>query len=165
MSDTSANDIEQRLIEKAPDSLLASLVEAVNTSKEDKERPGYTLQMGGLLVTGELIPNWVWASSLHNQAERAAGEALPGSPFKIWQEQLEAGRDEDAAVGDDEWKGMTKEEQDVHALQATPAFIHLRDARLLTQGTFIPGNGTLWRGRLSEVDAWFVGLLSTTPEN
>jgi hypothetical protein len=41
------------------------------------------------------------------------------------------------------------------------SFIHLKDARLVNAGTVVPGNrGMLWRGRLSSVIGFTIGVLS-----
>jgi hypothetical protein len=43
-------------------------------------------------------------------------------------------------------------------------FIHLREARVYGAGANpLPGNGMLWRGRLSDVAGWSFGLLGATP--
>lgn len=39
-------------------------------------------------------------------------------------------------------------------------FLHLRDARIFNGGIDpIPGNGTLWRGKISSVDGFFFGVV------
>lgn len=41
------------------------------------------------------------------------------------------------------------------------SFIHLKDARLVNAGTVVPGNsGMLWRGRLSSVIGFTIGVLT-----
>jgi len=41
------------------------------------------------------------------------------------------------------------------------SFIHLKDARLVNAGTVVPGNGgMLWRGRLSSVVGFTIGVLT-----
>ena len=41
------------------------------------------------------------------------------------------------------------------------SFIHLKDARVVNAGTVVPGNrGMIWRGRLSSVIGFTVGVLS-----
>lgn len=44
---------------------------------------------------------------------------------------------------------------------SSPSFIHLKEARLVNAGTVVPGNrGMLWRGRLSSVIGFTVGVLT-----
>jgi hypothetical protein len=40
-----------------------------------------------------------------------------------------------------------------------PAFIHLVEARVMTPGGGMPGEGMPWRGRLTSVDGWTFGTL------
>ncbi|WP_312945037.1 hypothetical protein [Stutzerimonas kunmingensis] len=46
-----------------------------------------------------------------------------------------------------------------------PSYIHLKGARLYNAGTVVPGdNGMLWRGRLSSIIGFTVGVLTTSAD-
>ena len=51
-------------------------------------------------------------------------------------------------------------DQDDDDAKPLPEFVHLRNARIFNGQTFIPTNyGVWWRGRIAEVDGWFLGTL------
>ena len=119
--------------------------------------------MQGLLVTGELISAWWWAAQLHEQQEAARGEQ-PKSENKTWREEFERRRDENV-IDDAAWEAMSREEREENLLRKTPGFFHLQGASVVSGELFIPTAGTLWRGRLSQVDAWFPGKVGSAPSS
>lgn len=41
-------------------------------------------------------------------------------------------------------------------------YIHLRDAKLLVDNRFVPASGTLWRGRISDITGFSLGILEVS---
>jgi hypothetical protein len=140
------------------DELLSLLVQACD---DGGFTTSLTVQSGGFLVGGLLISQ---SAYLRGQAEliRAAGD------------DADEGREAFAAAFDDLAEQQEQRSarrvarlQDGSALsepedEIRPAYLHLRDARLVG-----PGSRTatpFWRGRLDHIDAfWFGSLASGTP--
>jgi hypothetical protein len=121
-----------------------------------------TAQCGGCLVSGLLIGE---GDYLRGQAEliRAAGsepdpgrEAFAAACDDLAEQQEERSSRRVARLQD---AAATVEPED----EVRPAYLHLRDARLVGPGvrTATP----FWRGRLDHVDAfWFGSLTSSAPD-
>lgn len=128
------------------DWLLASIVRIV--TKTDSEII-LTLQVGGFLVSGHLV-------SSRKYIEGFGADMSAGFPDK-----------EEAAEVRDSCSKIAKE-MDLDQpgyIDNLGGFIHLRNAKLFGPGgSPIPSNhGVWWRGRLSEVQGFFLGSLSITP--
>lgn len=127
----------------ASDPVLGLRIFAVNT-EESGVGEYVTVLVGGLLISGQLVSPGNWF--------RDFGQAVTGGNTD------ELGHFEEiAAVWDDERPG--------EFLDDYPNYIHLRAARIwgAAQGA-IPTSedaGIPWRGRLSRVDAWFPGVVSS----
>lgn len=148
------------LTRKSPDSALAVFVGNTNERIEDREGKHLTLQMHGLLVSGELIPAWLWAKLHQDALEASRGEPVPDSVYVVWSEEEKEQRRKSAAISDTEWEELTEEEKKVQVFADAAAHIHLRGARILSGAGLVPTKGsTLWRGRLASVDGWFEGAL------
>jgi hypothetical protein len=127
-----------------PDDALRLLVHVVNDSGEFELGVPVTLQVSGTIVSGILIPHkayWEAFRALLQGAgspSREIGEAFTAPFF----EGIEAAK---------------QAEEDGVALPP-PNYIHLRDAVVWTPGVDQPLPKTLWRGRLSHVSAWSIGI-------
>ncbi|WP_305789849.1 hypothetical protein [Symbioplanes lichenis] len=127
-----------------PDSVLATYVALMDQLTERAE-PGIKLSLtvGGLVVTGELIPQWQWfaeVSALSNYED-----AFYTGMAEYVKEQSDLAH-EAVKVRD---AGHEVSHKQHLALSAPTKYIHLRNARVST------GNeGSLWRGRLSDVSGW-----------
>lgn len=100
---------------------------------------GITLNIGGVIVAGDLIGRTEWFRTL---IEENPGIENVMSAF------LESSEERDAEV---EEKGKPKYE----------SFIHLRNARYWSEAGSLPGaagRGVHWRGRIAEVDGWNLGV-------
>jgi hypothetical protein len=120
--------------------LLIGIVEG--TEKSDTRDHGnrtiaITLNVGGLLVSGELISSKTYMNEFMGGALRDKIKSVLGDHDELRREV------EDAPKGEDD-------------------SIHLRDARFLVPGQPpIPGvgDGVLWRGRVNSVEGFFLGRL------
>ena len=131
--------------EDAPsgDWLLEMLVGAAN------RQPGLafdlTLNVRGTVVTGTLIG----AKEFFEEYGRAMG--LAGLP------RLE---EDFRAVGEELQRALSALPEGAGPVPP-PHFVHLKDARMLTGPELVPTNrGVLWRGHLSSVDGFSVGVLA-----
>lgn len=140
-------------VQPAVDSFLRALVQLANDSGLSM---GLTLFVGGALISGQLVGGLLYFENFGREIENAirdsspdvdpAGPAGIGRAFAQWGEmyRLPAGGEEAA-----------------HEPRPEPSFIHLRDARILgPDGRLIPTNGGVWwRGRLTAVDGYSLGVL------
>jgi hypothetical protein len=133
-----------------PDDVLATYVETVNQAQEPvPEGLAVTLTVRGVVIAGELIPNWQWFDEVaqlpggqdSNYFELAS--ALK-EHARVASEALEA-----QSAGDE----LTDEQRT--ALGIRTAYIHLRNARVLAPGASAQRTHH-WRGRLSDVSGWSI---------
>lgn len=122
------------------DWLLTDLIDYANA--------GYsiaiTLTIGGTIVTGMLIGGSRWIDEFASVMHRGLSE----------------GSTADAAdqVRDGFLAYKVMYESPLIDTQTGPSFIHLRNARLVAPGGMVPrGEGTYWRGRLSQISGWNLG--------
>lgn len=131
---------------KGRDWLLARIVDQANSFGLEQ---GVTLSLGGTMITGTIIAHTTYfAESAENVAHwRINGENGDTLRQKLvdfyndwgakFAKQAGAPEDEEAPV---------------------PGYIHLRNARFLVPGGYIPSEGgMLWRGRLTSVDGFALG--------
>lgn len=150
---------------RVPDSILQALVGVTNNQTEPEEGTAMILTLAGSSVSGRVIPNWQWAQQMGAQLvesyRRAGGDPTNEAPgwaelMQIAQRAMEKGRDRRLTENDVN-AGEQGKEADSEPDPPTP-FIHLRDARIFIPGQEgMPGNGMLWRGRLSEIVGWSFG--------
>ena len=131
--------------EFVPDPMLRLLVQSANA--HGLELP-LTVHVHGALITGVLTSaETFWkktGSFLRSMTDAGeAGEALAGM------------MDSAASTQRDAW-GSHADGGDL----PIPRFIHLRDARTVTQAGLAPVGGIAWRGYLESVDGFSVGTLS-----
>lgn len=130
--------------EPKSDILLGVLVEAANKSGGSL---GITLLVHGAMVTGVLIGGEEFFEGVAGQLEDAlhenGEESSDGGLAAVFREQGTTLYGDPEALDD-----------------TTVAYIHLRDAQVY-QSTLsaIPTPGTWWRGWLSSVDGWILGVL------
>jgi hypothetical protein len=124
------------------DWFLASLVNIANSGPIEF---GITLQIGGLLVSGNLVNG-------ARYFEGFASEFAGGFPDAEIAENIRK------AI---ESHGVVYKPNDEDSKRSQPTFIHLREARFFnTAGKPVPVNkGVWWRGRLSEVSGFVLGSL------
>ena len=110
---------------------------------------GVTLQTGGFLVSGRLISGAVYFEEFAEEyAGHGDGEA-DKAVFRRYAKEFREGLARDAASPPE--AGLTP-----------PQFVHLRDARFYqSSGQPVVGGetGVLWRGRITEVQGFFLGEL------
>jgi hypothetical protein len=144
-------DCEPELDWNEPDDVLARYVETVNQALEPVSGgSAVTLTVRGVVITGELIPNWQWFDEVAQ---------LPGghdaSCFELASALKEHARvTSEAAQARSAGAELTDEQR--AALGTRTAYIHLKNVRLLTPA---PGGhrAHYWRGRLSDVSGWSIG--------
>lgn len=108
---------------------------------------GITLFVGGSVVTGMLI-------SAQEYFERYAS---------VWREALKETPDVAERIANG-WAALGSKH--ANEAQENPRgpfhFVHLRDALILTGDTLYPSSGGfLWRGRISQVAGFSIGVLAT----
>jgi hypothetical protein len=125
---------------------------------------GITLTTSTGLISGQLISAIEWFRTVEKQCNEAASR-YPGARslaefFKQFADDYAESLAEYSVTLEriqdipDRYRNILVEEE-------TPSFIHLKEARLFSAGqTLQPGNGILWRGRLSEVNGWCLGSMS-----
>ena len=135
----------------APDGYLSLLVESINAA-ESGASLYLTLTVSSGIVNGELIAAHRWWTELSEQMQ-AASSLPPGEPgfASLFRDQADSYRERAVRAQNGVDPGQL-----VH--------IHLRDARVYAPGQPpLPTNGTLWRGRLSEISGWGIGKLGGPP--
>ncbi len=127
------------------DWFLQTLVNMANNSSLEF---GITLQVSGMLVSGNLVNGKVYFEGF------AADFA---SPFANDPETAESIKKSFSQFGE-----VYTHEGDDQADRPLPQYVHLKDARFFnTAGKPIPGNkGVWWRGRICEVGGFSLGSLS-----
>jgi hypothetical protein len=139
-----------------PDWMLATLVETVNAVGGDTLGISVTVMAGGGVLTGYLI-----SEASYYRGYGALWSALTTD---------EAARDRSRA----QYEALAQAADAAHAEMAnattagttagTPpasAYVHLRDARLVTGTALMPNAqaGMLWRGRLADISGFALGAL------
>ena len=136
------------------DLLLAVLVQASNSSADPETAVSITLTVGGLVVSGDLIPAWVWLREVRELLGGASGSGVDGMATMF-------GMFADDALGDvliqDAMGGAESADPAEEAAARLPTTIHLAQARILGSHHSQELTGGLWRGRLSHVSGWTFG--------
>jgi len=133
------------------DLLLMSLLELVEFDDKISEKIGITLFVQGSIVSGLLIGEKLYFEDLNN----TLSALNPGSdetkdafraflaPFQSLSTDLPDSQQEQSQLRNIE-------------------FIHLKDANFYSGDSVVPKNkGVYWRGRLSRIDGFWLGNLST----
>ncbi|WP_454752051.1 gas vesicle accessory protein GvpU [Cupriavidus necator] len=104
---------------------------------------GITLMVNGTIITGTLISGKAYFEEF--AANFAAG----------WANQDDEARNELREMMAQPAKEYGPDNADIPI-----SFIHLRNATVRTPTGSMPNGGILWRGRLTEVSGFFLGILS-----
>lgn len=156
------------------DRALARVVGAIDalTERQD-DGPGVVLALGGVVVSGTIIPDWQWFDEVEHAARAAFVVHAGGSVddehggwarlFEGVAQSLVQARDEHRAARTATQRLADRYQRSV-AQEVSNYYIHLRDARVVASGVgpFQVG-GMHWRGRLSEVSGWSFGHLAAEP--
>jgi hypothetical protein len=142
MSEENSNNINSS-DEKISDWFLQLLVHIIN-GKENET--GITLNVGGMLVTGKMVSGDKYFE----------GFARDFTSLMKDEESIKQVTDAFHQIGDVYTQNATKENKPL------PQYIHLKDTHFFnTSGKPIPSNrGVWWRGRLSEVSGFTLGILA-----
>jgi hypothetical protein len=156
------------------DRALEAVVGAINALTElQEDGPGVVLTLGGLVVSGTIIPDWQWFDEVEHAARAAFVVHTGGSIddehggwatlFKGVAESLVQARDERRAARK-ATEGLPDRYQRLVAQDSRTYYIHLREARVIPAGvSSLPAAGMHWRGRLTEVSGWSFGHLGAEP--
>jgi hypothetical protein len=151
------------------DAALLSLVREMNNriaADEDFEGIGLVLFAGGCVISGKLIPNWLWFKKVEDELGAQPDQEAKVSSglidlFKFFEEQMISLREDTQKIYDVIDKVPESAQAALAATDRTE-FIHLEAARVFQPGyPGMPGNGMLWRGRLRDISGWSLGLFST----
>lgn len=125
------------------DNFLQSLVNVVN---EDEIEFGVTLQVGGTTISGTLISFKKYFATFADEF----ADAWPSEGREnVRKGILSLGASPEVPEdGTEVWKNPAQ-------------FVHLKDARVFTANSSFPTGGTLWRGKLSAVEGFSLGSLSS----
>jgi hypothetical protein len=156
------------------DRALEAVVGAINAVTElQEDGPGVVLTLGGLVVSGTIIPDWQWFDEVEHAARAAfvvhAGGSIDdehggwATLFKGVAESLVQARDERRAARKAIERLSDRYQRRVGRDDRTD-YIHLREARVIAAGAgSLPVAGMHWRGRLTEVSGWSFGHLGAEP--
>ncbi|MGH3699109.1 MAG: hypothetical protein ACRDQY_06495 [Pseudonocardiaceae bacterium] len=156
------------------DPALEVVVGAINTLTERQDGgPGVVLTLGGLVVSGTIIPDWQWFDDVEHAARAAFVVHVGGSIddehggwarlFKGAAESLARDHAERRAARE-VTEGLPDRYQRLVAQQDQTAYIHLTEARVVAPGVSpLPAAGMHWRGRLSEISGWSFGHFGVEP--
>lgn len=151
----------------APDPILSFHVRVANEATDDLTGTYVTLTVHGTVVTGEIVPNWVWAEALHKAVTATHHEERSG--YSVWRDEMIKVRDErlpeNESADEDTSTDGPNDEAHLAWVRDTPTFIHLRNAQVFLGHNPAPSKGDgLWRGRLASVDGWFLGQYKINAE-
>jgi hypothetical protein len=134
-----------------PDDVLAMYVETVNQAQNRVANgSAVTLTVRGVVIAGELIPNWQWFDEV---AQLSGGQ--DSNYFELARALKEHARVASQAV-EAQAAGAELTDEQRTALRIRTAYIHLKNARLLSP-TRAAQRSHYWRGRLSDVSGWSIG--------
>ncbi|MFF5296066.1 hypothetical protein [Paractinoplanes globisporus] len=151
MSDPMLDSITSRSDWSEPDSVLGTYVAQMDRLTKPVD-PGVplTLSVHGLLVSGDLIPQWQWFAEVSELNDYE--DAFYTGMAEHMKEQSDLAHD---AIRVRDIGGEVTHRQ-MSALLAPTKYIHLRNTRIYSPDSK-PGDGRLWRGRLCDVSGWTPG--------
>lgn len=170
MNDQAPNDQQPEQPKRTDrDWFLQQLVKMANRSAGTGGVFGVTLCVKGVMVSGVIASGRGYFESFAENVTDAMeddpeiGAAMQqqihdyfaGIGQKLYPPRR-AGADKSAESAPD----AGEQDADDDDQKQPPEFIHLRDARIISGTQVTPTNdGIWWRGRISEVDGWFLGTL------
>jgi hypothetical protein len=154
VSDPMLDSIASRNDWSEPDGVLGLYVAQMDrlTKPVDRGTP-LSLTVHGLLITGDLIPQWQWFSEVSERDDYE--DAFYIGMAEHMKEQSDLAHD---AIRARDVGGEVTHRQ-MSALLAPTKYIHLRNTRIYSPDS-TPGPGRLWRGRLCDVSGWTPGVLA-----
>jgi hypothetical protein len=156
------------------DRALEAVVGAINALTERQDGgPDVVLMLGGLVVSGTIIPDWQWFDEVKHAARAAFVVHVGGCIddehggwarlFKGAAESLVKDHAERRAARE-ATEGLPERYQRLLVQQDRTTYIHLTGARVVAPGVSpLLAAGRHWRGRLSEISGWSFGHLGTEP--
>jgi hypothetical protein len=151
------------------DDVLLTLVRSINSTKSNETRAadgiGLVLVVDGAIISGKLIPNWLWfkevARALEAPSTAGLGSAAAiGELFGFFGDEMISHREEEDKIAE-VFENLPERAQQTLLNDERTVFIHLAEARVYQPGQLgLPDNGMLWRGRLKDIAGWSLGLLS-----
>jgi hypothetical protein len=131
-----------------PDDALQGLVEGVNRRAGVGLDISITLFLSGVTVSGILISSDEFYQAMTLWAQNVGGSDIPGSS-----------RD---PVAESIHRPDPADDDDLPDVFSLPSYVHLKSAAIyLPTGAQRMPAGAIWRGRLTQVSAWFLGALET----
>ena len=156
------------------DQALEVVVGVINalTDRQDGG-PGVVLTLGGLVISGTIIPDWQWFDDVEHAARAAFVVHVGGcidDEHGGWA-RLFQGAAESVAKDHAERRaarkvidGLPDRYQRLVARKDQTVYIHLAEARVVAAGVNpLPAAGMHWRGRLSEISGWSFGHFGVEP--
>ncbi|WP_229068965.1 hypothetical protein [Actinoplanes sp. DH11] len=152
MSDPMLDPITMRADWAEPDGVLANYVSLTDQLVEHVD-PGtpFTLTVGGLVVDGELIPQWQWFAELSELNDHEDAYYVGMAEYVKELSDLAHTAVKKRDIGEE------ISFRQYQALSVPTRYIHLRDARISRPGQATGVTGRLWRGRLRDVSGWTPG--------
>ena len=156
------------------DQALEAVVGAIDALTERQDGgPGVVLTLGGLVISGTIVPDWQWFDEVEHAARAAFVVHVGGCIndehggwarlFKGAAESLAKDHAERRAARE-VTEGLSHRYQRLVARQDQTIYIHLTQARVVAPGVSpLPAAGMHWRGRLSEISGWSFGHLGAEP--
>jgi hypothetical protein len=146
---TESQDREFEETEGASLSVDPMLEMLVSSAEELDFSLGITLTIHGLLISGNIISLQKYLEGIAQGLESATGNQKIG---QILAESIRNASQEDSE---------TRREQGLEELPPRQ-YIHLSDARFRFGTSVVPPEtGVYWRGRLDEVDGFFLGIIQS----
>ncbi|MFI5891983.1 hypothetical protein ACIA5D_17925 [Actinoplanes sp. NPDC051513] len=151
MSDPMLDSIRSRSDWSEPDSVLSTYVAQMDRLIKPVD-PGVPLSLTvhGLLVSGDLIPQWQWFAEVSEMNDYE--DAFYTGMAEHMKEQSDLAHD---AVRVRDVGGEVTHRQ-MSALMVPTKYIHLRNTRIYSPDSR-PDEVRLWRGRLCDVSGWTPG--------
>jgi hypothetical protein len=156
------------------DRALEAVVGSINAMTEfQDDGPGVVLTLGGLVVSGTVIPDWQWFDEVEHQARATFVVHTGGSIddehggwarlFEGVAQSLVQARDEQQAAREAAERLSDRYRRRL-ARDDRADYIHLREACVIAGGVSSQlVTGMHWRGRLSEVSGWSFGHFGADP--
>ncbi|WP_414540437.1 gas vesicle protein [Stenotrophomonas forensis] len=133
------------------DHFLQFLVGVLN--RDASAAMGVTLTVGGSQISGELIGGAAYFEELSSVFAKAFGNGDEAATTRLKQTMNK--------FGDVYRSDVSEADAESNADRPPPVYVHMRNAQQFAPGGLpIPGNGCLWRGKLSAVDGFSLGKLS-----
>lgn len=146
---TESQDRECEEAEEASLSVDPMLETFVSLAEEQDISLGVTLTIHGLLISGNIISFQKYLEGIAQGLESATGNQ------KIGQILAESYRNASQEYSE------TRREEGLEELPPRQ-YIHLSDAKFRFGDSVVsPGTGVYWRGRLDEVDGFFLGIIES----